>query len=101
MWLEYIEPREESGWVCSQIIEPLKEVAFYLESNGKPSKSYRQLWSHVQSPRLTSVWRLDGEEGKTRGRENNEEAWTRVAAVGVERSRWIGGPLGPRFSTVC
>lgn len=53
------------------------------------------------------MWRLDGEEGKTRGRESNEEAgpivqaWTRVAAVGVERNGWIGGPLGPRFIRVC
>lgn len=39
MCLEHIEPREESGWVCSQILEPLKVVAFYLESDGKPSKA--------------------------------------------------------------
>lgn len=89
-----------AGSAAKSLEEPLKEVAFYLENDGKPSESYRQLWSHVQSHRLTSVWRLDAEEGKTREQENNE-VWTRVAAVGVERSGWIGRPLGPRFNTIC
>lgn len=38
------------------------------------------------------MWRLDGKEGKARGRETSKEAgpiaqaWTRVVAVGMHRS---------------
>lgn len=70
------------------------ELAFHLEREPwRPSKSCRQ-WSNVLPLILTSMWRWDGKEGKTRGKETKEEAgpvaqaWTGVGAVGGERGGW-------------
>lgn len=100
MRLEYTEPRESVAGSAergrhSRILEPLRQFRFISRAVG--IKELQAVEPRVKS---SSDFRVETGRGrgKTGGRETTKEAdpgaqaWTRVMAVGMEGSGWIGGP---------